>query len=454
MTNTEISQYECDHLILLVGGNPLPNAVAGCCLLKEGGVITLIYSKSQTRQTSRRKQLIIEGTEEIANRLRRWFIHERKVTNRVNLQPVDDADAHNINEGVKTALKNGAGSVGLHYTGGTKAMAIHAYRAIHTVTGGNAVFSYLNPRTLEMFFDRPGEDAKRVSVGTAVNITLEEMLFLQTSLSLHRNRSYLTTPLLPQTAQAMMQVHVAGDSELDEWKEWCKVKREDPAGFPKRYQKSWFEGGVRRNWKPAQEIYADPLTEPVPTSIGDVLLDELGQSGLLSFRKAWKSHEDWAIKQKSSEQDFIEEILGFLTGGKWLEHYVLDCLLSLKTTLDFHQIVSGVVPARPKRNPTSEEDSFFEIDVIAVRGYQLFAISCGTGSGLKLKLFEAEKRARQLGGDEARTALICLAEPPAVQQLEQEAREALDSRIKLFGKMDLPQLKERLQDWIETQIGV
>ena len=57
-------------------------------------------------------------------------------------------------------------------------------------------------------------------------------------------------------------------------------------------------------------------------------------------------------------------------------------------------------------------------------------------------------------GDEARTALICLAEPPAVQQLEQEARETLDSRIKVFGKMDLPQLNERLQDWIETQIGV
>lgn len=446
MTN-ELPQ--CDHLILLVGGNPLPNAVAGCHLLKAGGMITLIYSKTQTVQTARRRPLQIEGTEEIAKRLRRWFIDERKVANRVNLQAVDDADAYSIREGVWLALQNGSGSVGLHYSGGTKAMAIHAYRAVSEATKGQAVFSYLNPRTLEMFFDKPGEEAKREPVATAVKISLEEMLFLQTSLLLHRSRPYLITPLLPQTAQAMMRVYVGGGAELEEWKKWV-------APFPQRYRKRWYDKGIPRNWKPAAEIYADPLSEQVPTSIGDTLLAELGQSSLFSFEEAWENHRDWADKQKATEQDFLDELLGFLTGGKWLEHYTLDCLQQLNPIFDFHQTLLGVVSARANLKKNDNDDSLFEVDVAAIRGYQLFALSCATSPGkkeLKHKVFEAGLRARQLGGDEAGTALVSLAEPGQLVELEQDITQALQSRIKLFGKQDLLPLKERLQDWIEMQIG-
>ena len=53
----------------------------------------------------------------------------------------------------------------------------------------------------------------------------------------------------------------------------------------------------------------------------------------------------------------------------------------------------------------------FEIDVVLIRGHRMYAISCTTQSKLKpckLKLFEIAMRARQLGGDLARSALICL----------------------------------------------
>lgn len=436
----------CQHLILLVGGNPLPNAIAGCCLLQDGGIITLVYSKTQTVQTSQRKLLRIAGTEDIANRLRRWLLLDRKITNRVYLQAVDDSDAWDIGNGIRTTLQNGSGTVGLHYSGGTKAMAIHAYRTVQEATEGQAVFSYLNPRTLEMLFDVADGEAERVSVGTAVNITLEEMLFLQTDLKLHRKRPYLQIPFLPYTAQAIMRVYVTEDSELDEWKKWV-----EPA--LRRYYKSWYDGGVPRNWKPASEIYNDPFNEPPPTSIGQTLLDELGQSGKLSMQKAWEYHqnENWA-----SEQDFIEEFLGFLLGGKWLEHYTLDCLQQLNATFNFHQTLLGIVPSRPKRNLDKEDDSLFEMDVAAIRGYQLFAFSCGISprkNVLKHKLFEAGMRARQLGGDEACTALVSLAQPAQLNELEQDVTQALQSRISLFGKNDLPNLTERLRDAIEAQIG-
>ncbi|HFQ93259.1 MAG TPA: hypothetical protein ENK32_04575 [Anaerolineae bacterium] len=442
MNNNNLSQYKSDHLILLVGGNPLPNAVAGSCLLAEGGKITLVYSKTQKVQTARRQPFKIEGTQKVAQRLRRWFVQERRLTEHVYLQPVDDSDAWDIRVGIQTALQNSSDSVGLHYSGGTKAMAIHAYRAVQEKTKGEAVFSYLNPRTLEMFFDRPDDEAERVSVGTAVNITLEEMLFLQTSLRLHRKRPYLDVPLLPRTAQAVMRVHTAGGAELAAWKNW----RQTAAG---RYYKIWYDNGIPRNWKPAADIYNAPLPEPPPTSIGQTLLDELGQSGNLSIQGVWQKQPAgrWA-----SEQDFIDEFLGFLLGGKWLEHYTLDCVQALREKFAFHQTLLGIVPARAGRN-NKEDDALFELDVAAIRGYQLFAFSCGTGKKLKLKLFEAEKRARQLGGDEARVALICLADPAAVRQLEQVTRETIDLRIKLFGKNDLPQLTERLGEWLDTQTG-
>lgn len=37
-------KVQVDHLILLVGGNPLPNAVAGKLLARSGGTITLLHS--------------------------------------------------------------------------------------------------------------------------------------------------------------------------------------------------------------------------------------------------------------------------------------------------------------------------------------------------------------------------------------------------------------------------
>jgi hypothetical protein len=42
---TNLNFPKSQHLILLVGSNPLPNAVAAKLLLAEGGTVTLIHSK-------------------------------------------------------------------------------------------------------------------------------------------------------------------------------------------------------------------------------------------------------------------------------------------------------------------------------------------------------------------------------------------------------------------------
>ena len=95
-----------------------------------------------------------------------------------------------------------------------------------------------------------------------------------------------------------------------------------------------------------------------------------------------------------------------------------------------------------------------DVDVVALRGYQLFAFSCSTGSKkglLKTKLFEAYIRARQLGGDEGRIALVCCSNDP--DGLEYEMRRDVDpeGRIRVFGSKHLADLVTHVGQWIRSQ---
>ncbi|MGB9886321.1 MAG: Card1-like endonuclease domain-containing protein [Moorellales bacterium] len=140
-----------------------------------------------------------------------------------------------------------------------------------------------------------------------------------------------------------------------------------------------------------------------------------------------------------------QNLVGWLR-GLWLEHYVLDVLKNLKARLHLTD------EAQNLRTQGVE----FNVDVAAVRGYQLFVFSCKAASGsrprLKLGLFEAHVRARQLGGDEARVALVCCAED--TESLEQEIQREFDlrrGRVRVFGRQDLAELSGHLQNWILEQ---
>jgi hypothetical protein len=102
----------------------------------------------------------------------------------------------------------------------------------------------------------------------------------------------------------------------------------------------------------------------------------------------------------------------------------------------------------------------FEVDVAALSGYQLFAFSCTTAWGkatLKQKLFEVLIRGRQLGGDEARIALVTTAKEPKYnvahalqQELQTSWRPA--NTIKVFTPENNPRLQEALKNWIKRGV--
>src|SRR6185503_15599713 len=105
--------------------------------------------------------------------------------------------------------------------------------------------------------------------------------------------------------------------------------------------------------------------------------------------------------------------------------------------------------------PKETNASFFELDVFAIRGYQLFAISCTLegrsnkeGKQLrKAKLFEVVHRARQFGGAEARIGLVCLADENRKELLKKQLK---DDHIEVWGEADLRNLRTKLKSWFNA----
>jgi hypothetical protein len=397
MSNTE--KCRVDHLLLLVGKNPLPNAVAGKLLVKSGGSITLLHTK---------------GTAAAAGRLAE-FLSPTKFSDPVS---VEEADAHSIYQGIFKALSSSHGqSVGLHYTGGTKAMSVHAYAAARRWSEKEKQplpqFSYLDARTLHLVID-PNDPLSCTPqfcfVGDKVNISLDHLISLHGWEFNKAKPRPRTTPALPKTAAALAKLHSTPEG-IAAWKSYCK----------------------------------DAQVLPMPTS------DELKGLGVAlreEFSACPGEHIEVAATIKRLNLDNK-----WLTGGFWLEQHVLQCLLDLNEEhpdLSLHDCSQGVKPKVGKNQD-------FDLDVVALRGYQLFAFSCGVKvkpeerGELKLKLFEAYVRARQLGGDEARVALVSTSADP--QSLEEELERDINAegQIKVFGQEHLGKLKEKLGCWIKKQ---
>ncbi len=115
-------------------------------------------------------------------------------------------------------------------------------------------------------------------------------------------------------------------------------------------------------------------------------------------------------------------------------------------------------------NARSEKDAppSFELDVVALRGHQLFLFSCiategmerttdnpaaGDRSEAKKHLFEAYMRARQVGGDEARVALVsCVARPDTLKAEVVHEWDA-EGKIEVFGREHLETLSTHIGAW-------
>jgi hypothetical protein len=266
--------------------------------------------------------------------------------------------------------------------------------------------------------DPESDSGKPVYVGDQVRISLQELIGLH-GWAYKKEKGKEVKPrsqaLLPKLAAALASVH----SEPDLIETW-------------------------RNWKAAnlQSGWSWPLPEDARLAkVRQAMEEGLGcESG--------EKIDGKKSAQKLGLED--QELRLWLNGGFWLEHHTLQCLTELSADLGLHDCCQAIKVAVPGATD-------FDLDVAALHGYQLFAFSCGVLSKpnekgeLKLKLFEVFVRARQLGGDEARVALVSASPDP--KALQSEIRNEFDpeGHIKVFGQADLKDLKAALASWIKEK---
>lgn len=437
----ELKNRKVDHLILLVGGNPLPNAVSGQILLRGGGKITLVCS---------------EGTRGVAADLKEWF-EKHGITVAGSVQ-IAEANPENIHTEVQLIAADG-GSIGLNYTGGTKAMAVHAHRAFRDVMGSKATYtaSYLDARTLRIVFD---DGVYFNAAATLLQpFDLQDFVDLHPSTKLNPCNLPLTKAWLPQTAAAIAKSYRYDRQARrmlppSSWRRWYGQNLLNLNQYGGRHDlrdgRDNLLGWRHQNWVNRSTL--EETTIPFPEGqIGRILKKELAEDYAyvddeLNIGRVYEAISESSSVPESFQQYEMEELCGWFS-AKWLEHHVAA---SMSQTGLFDSVHIGVetVLKEDNRFPVA-----FELDVVGIRGYQLFAISCSTGSDfgdMKQKLFEVSLRARQLGGDEARIGLVCMNNQP--RHIQNESRATIDRRIRVFGTgtpNHLHNLQTHIKAWVE-----
>jgi hypothetical protein len=402
---------QTDVLILLVGDNPLPNAVSAALLARPNTRIILLYS---------------DDTAEIAANLKAWLVGRIPFRSCEYIK-VDEADPVSIWKAVQRSLDGAKStSIGLNYTGGTKLMAVHAHRAVESWSrhrGLSPTYTYLNASTLRMVTGpvqpETGEPSRSVYTGDALQMDLEELLGLHSwTFKAPPNR----VPLLPAFAGAIARL--CGGAAMQSWLDWQKQACTQPATTPLAFPGDPAWGDLR------QTFQVETGLDPAHFQLQD-LTPQVSLHGAVSYLQ-----------------------------GFWLEHYLLAQVIAIRDRAGLSDVGHSIMTAEVN----------FELDLAALRGYQLFAFSCATlhpGGGknehkaAKLKLFEAYVRATQIGGDEANVALVCLTQNSAHLERElsemvlapDKAQKQLNPRVKVFGQKELPDLGQHILHWIEDRKG-
>ncbi|MDM3848665.1 MAG: DUF1887 domain-containing protein [Aphanizomenon gracile PMC627.10] len=424
--------HQVDYLFLLIGENPLPNYVAAETLLREGGKPCLVYTE-HTKDAARILQKILNLDENDKLPLGRHESNAFEIRKAIKNKVEEIKD-----ENIKAGKDPSKICFALNYTGGTKAMAVHAYQAfLESDISTEIKFSYLDPRNLKMLIDQKNSSPIRLDIfdkkiKTKVDIPFERLFELH-DLRWKQHDAPIFQPSLYDAAKEIIVIYEnknyhSRKEVADSYQSWCK----DELSKAKKANKYWQE-----------ESDLEKLSlniNDVPQKIKQVFQKYMGISGQQLHLKIAKN------LGFNSYQDFC----GWLNCG-WLEHYVLWQIQQIPDSLNLNideSAMSFHIEDPDNKNAIWDK---FEFDVAFRRRYQLFAISCTTSihdNTCKEKLFEAYVRARQLGGAESKVALVCLHHD--TKRLEKQMKILTqDNKIAVFGINHLMNLSQKITNWIQ-----
>lgn len=423
MTNTPCIpvDYQSDHLFLLIGTNPLPNLVAAKLLMKPGGQLHLVHSSA---------------TQPVAERLARYWIDKEKglVPRYVYVQEANGADIQRNIESELWAIPVG-NQIGLHYTGGTKIMSVHSCLTLldHQNKQRTAVtLSYLDARTSKMHLEH-GSNQPFVSDPTLQCVKPA----IKAIVDLHAFRlvsDIVAAALLPELATALADAHQSEDAGRA-WRKWCNEVLRQQTRTKKESE-----------WDKETKLKQVVLTLPDDASLRTVV-DKMREMFALD-------ENSLPLDPASRKARFnkVKHLCEWLD-GKWLEHFTYQAIQKIEkeqteqSDKRLHDIGMGI-------HPQSEPDGpQYDVDIAVMQGYRLYAISCTTDDDpgmCKLKLFEAYQRARNMAGDDAHVALVCLTANP--KNLEKQLNRSWDAegKVRVFGQAHLHDLSTHLAEWFDS----
>ena len=340
-----------NEVILLVGGNPLPNYVAA-------------HALRCTHEINQVHLLYTDEVEDVKNNMLNCLNASSFFCRESYIRDAGDASA------IRDACRDICEDSHLHYTGGTNTMAAHVHAEWKGVCSDANQASYLFARDDQLIFDN----------GTKESIPPSIQLDLPTLATLHG-----LTDADPRSSSASCTDPQPSEADAIAERTFCT---------PKLAQQMYEEVPDKESVFKKKPF--DPSAKGLTLSVGCPI-----------------PHSCWSNKQ-------IKPWLKFLR-GVWLEEWVYQ---QIKNTgvIDCKYLYVGIEP-KIKGRP-------FELDVVAIRGHHLYVMSCtiSDSTGLcKSKLFEVAMRARQLGGDMARSALVCLAQQSVVDNLQKDVESLSES---------------------------
>ncbi|MGC9527894.1 MAG: DUF1887 domain-containing protein, partial [Limnospira sp.] len=218
---TIANEYKADHLFLLIGENPLPNYVAARTLLNSDGTVYLVYT-NQTK--SQKNQLKISFKNQNFSCKEVALDQQKSDSNKSNAYKI-----YTIVKGTAEQVPSNQ-SIGLHYTGGTNPMAIHAYRAITDLKRTDTVYSYLDAKTLEIFIDHPNSDSTHR--GVQLEVSLEDLFKLH-KYEWKEDKKPLSEPILADAATEFVRLY-QGEEIAKTWRRWSNTHRYNNFGELKK----------------------------------------------------------------------------------------------------------------------------------------------------------------------------------------------------------------------------
>ncbi|HLJ48962.1 MAG TPA: hypothetical protein VKU01_23260 [Bryobacteraceae bacterium] len=331
----------------------------------------------------------------------------------------------------------------LHHTGGTSIMGVHALEAIEEARGSvpsrfKREITYLSGR----------ENVLRDSAETIFAGGFDERRDWQMDIrklaGLHGyklNRVHQPSANLISVGCDMVAL-LKNQQSNRRYAEWLRT-------LPKKLDRLVGDSSEPRSLTWAGIPSGDTTWDEISSRIGEVFQNDL------RFKPGWldKSPGGWVIDRSALDANQLQRFRKFI-------HY--ECL----ELLAFDELRRALNEVKPPRRTDVHhsvelrrgQQRQCEIDVLAVCGYDLLAVSCSMSAGDKPKEkgFEIMYRARQIGGTNARGIVVCAEDPRSARAIQDELEDDIGGRgqgrsVTIWGRdvIDDPDLlRERFRNYL------